>query len=88
MEGDWRRLHNEELHNLYASPYIIRVYTSRKMRLVVHVTRMGEVRCIQNFGGENLMERNNLEDISVDMWIILEWILEKSRDSSVGIALG
>jgi len=30
--GDWRRLHNEELHNLYASPNNIRVIESRKMR--------------------------------------------------------
>jgi hypothetical protein len=31
VEGDWRRLHNEELHNLYASPDIIRVIKSRRM---------------------------------------------------------
>jgi hypothetical protein len=35
--GDWRRLHNEELQNLYASPNIIRVIKSRKMRWAVHV---------------------------------------------------
>jgi hypothetical protein len=29
--GDWRRLHNEELHNLYASPYIISIFKSRRM---------------------------------------------------------
>jgi hypothetical protein len=32
VAGGWRRLHNEELHNLYASPTIIRVITSRRMR--------------------------------------------------------
>jgi hypothetical protein len=37
MTGDWRRLHNEELHNLYASPDIIRVIKSRKMKWAGHV---------------------------------------------------
>jgi hypothetical protein len=44
MAGDWRRLHNEELRNLYASPNIIKVIKSRNMRWAVYVTRMGEVR--------------------------------------------
>jgi hypothetical protein len=42
VAGGWRRLHNEELHNLYASQNIIRVIRSR--RLVEHVARMGEMR--------------------------------------------
>jgi hypothetical protein len=41
VAGDWRRLHNEELHNLYASPHTIRVIKSRTMRWVGHVVRMG-----------------------------------------------
>jgi hypothetical protein len=41
---DWRRLRKEELHNLYASPYIIRVIKSRRMRWVGHVARMGDMR--------------------------------------------
>jgi hypothetical protein len=32
VTGDWRRLHNEELHNLYSSPSIIRIIKSRRMR--------------------------------------------------------
>jgi hypothetical protein len=32
VAGEWRRLHNEELHNLYSSPDIIRVIISRRMR--------------------------------------------------------
>jgi hypothetical protein len=38
----WRKLHNEELHNLYSSHNIIRVVKSRRMRWVGHVARMGE----------------------------------------------
>jgi hypothetical protein len=38
--GDWTRLHNEELHNLYSSPNIIRTIKSRKMRWAVYVARM------------------------------------------------
>jgi hypothetical protein len=38
--GDWRKLHNEELHNLYSSPNIIRMIKSRKVRLAGHVARI------------------------------------------------
>jgi hypothetical protein len=44
VKGVWRKLHNEELHNLYSSPSLIRVITSRRMRLAGHVARMGEKR--------------------------------------------
>jgi hypothetical protein len=39
MTGVWRKVHNEELHNLYYSPSIIRI-KSRRVRLAVHVARM------------------------------------------------
>jgi hypothetical protein len=38
----WRKLHNEELHNLYSSPSTIRMTKSRRMRWAGHVARMGE----------------------------------------------
>jgi hypothetical protein len=41
VTGDWRKLHNEELHNLYSSPNIIRMIKSRRMRWAGHVARMG-----------------------------------------------
>jgi hypothetical protein len=44
VAGGWRRLHKEELHNLYASPNIIRVIQSRRMRWTGHVARMGQMR--------------------------------------------
>jgi hypothetical protein len=44
VAGGWRRLHIEELHNLYTSPSIVRVIRSRRMIWVGHVTRMCEMR--------------------------------------------
>jgi hypothetical protein len=41
---EWRKLHNEELHNLYSSPDIIRQVKSRRMRWAGHVARMEEER--------------------------------------------
>jgi hypothetical protein len=43
VTGGWRKLHNEELHNLYSSPSIIRIIKSRR-RWAGHLPRMGEKR--------------------------------------------
>jgi hypothetical protein len=42
--GSWRKLHNDELHDLYSSPNIVRVIKSRRMMWAGHVARMGEGR--------------------------------------------
>jgi hypothetical protein len=44
VAGGWRKLHNEELHDLYSSPSIIRIIKSRSMRWVGYVARMEEKR--------------------------------------------
>jgi hypothetical protein len=44
VTGEWRKLHNEKLHNLYSSPDIIREVKSRRMRWAGHVARIGEER--------------------------------------------
>jgi hypothetical protein len=41
-DRSWRILHNDELHNMYSSPNIVRVIKSRRMRWAEHVERMGE----------------------------------------------
>jgi hypothetical protein len=44
VTAEWRKLHNEELHDLYSSPSIIRIIKSRRMRLAGHVALIGEKR--------------------------------------------
>jgi hypothetical protein len=51
VTGEWRKLHSEELHNLFSSPDVIRQIKSRRMRWAGHVARMGE-ESIQRFGGK------------------------------------
>ena len=49
VTGEWRKLHNEKLNDLYLSPNIVRVIKSRKMRWTGHVARMGESRGVYRF---------------------------------------
>jgi hypothetical protein len=50
--GGWRKLHNEELHNLYCSPRIIRIIKSKRMRWAGHVARIGRRGTHIGFGGK------------------------------------
>ena len=47
--GEWKKLHNEELRDLYSLPNIVRVVKSRRMRWAGHVARMGEGRGVHRF---------------------------------------
>jgi hypothetical protein len=46
IKGEWRKIHNEELNNLYSSPNIFRVMQSKRIRWTGHVVRMREKRCV------------------------------------------
>ena len=71
VTGEWWRLHNEELNDLYSSPNTVRVIKSRRMRWAGHVASMGEERgCIVPWWG-NRRERCHWGDLGVDGWIIL-----------------
>ena len=53
VRGEWRKLHNDELSDLYPLPNIVRVLKSRRMRWAGHVARMGEGRGVyKGSGGE------------------------------------
>jgi hypothetical protein len=68
-------LHNEELHNVYSSPDIIRMMKSRWMWWAGHVARLWDVRYTIMIGKP---EGNRLsEDLDLDRRMILGWILGK-----------
>jgi len=78
VTGEWRKLYNEELNDLYFSPNTVRVNKSRRMRLEGHVARIRKSKmCMKSFGWKNPRDRHHLEDPGVDGNIILKWILKE-----------
>jgi hypothetical protein len=69
VTGGWRKLHNEELRDLYSSPSIIRVIKSRRMRWAGHVARLERRGMLVGYWWEIQTRR--------DTRIILGWILER-----------
>jgi hypothetical protein len=72
VTAEWRKLHNEELHDLYSSPSIIRIMKARRIRLEGHVARMGEKRrlLLGKPGGKRLLGRPRrrwLDNIRIDL---------------------
>jgi hypothetical protein len=59
VTGGWKKLHNEELHNLYSSPNIIRMIKSRRMRWTGHVARMGRREMHKEYWWEGQKERDH-----------------------------
>ena len=77
VTGEWRKLHNEELRDLYSLPNIVRVVKSRRMRWAGHVARMEGREVCTGFWWRSLRERDNWGDPDVDRRIILRWIVRK-----------
>jgi hypothetical protein len=61
----WRKLHSEELHNLYSSPYIVRMIISRRMRWAGHVVCMGEIGNAYKIWLESLKGRDHSENLDI-----------------------
>ena len=74
VTGEWRKLHKEELNDLYSLPYIARVLKSRRMRWAGHVSRMGEDRGVHRVLVGKPEGKRQLGDQDVDGRIILRWI--------------
>jgi hypothetical protein len=77
VTGEWRRLHNEELNDLYSSPNIIRVIESRRMGWAGHVVRMGKRKGHTGFWWRDLRKGDQLRHPGVDGSIILKWFFKK-----------
>jgi hypothetical protein len=76
--GQRRKLHKEELHDLYSSLNINRVMKLRRMRWKGHVTHIGGKKARTEHWCLNLKGRDHLEALGVDERILLKWILKKS----------
>ena len=75
VAGEWKKLHNEELNNLYCSPNIFRVIKWRRMRWAGHVARIGEGRGVYRVLVGIPEGKRPLGRTGVDGRIILRWIL-------------
>ena len=77
ITGEWRKLPNEELNDLYCSPNIVRVIKSRRIRWAGHVACMGKKGAYTGFWWGVLKERDRLGDTGVDGRIILRWMFRR-----------
>jgi hypothetical protein len=94
----WRKLHNEELHDLYSSPSIFRIIMSRRMRWAGHATQMGEKRNVYRLlvgkpEGKRALGRTRrrwVDNIKMDLleivWGGMDWIgLAQDREKWIAL---
>jgi hypothetical protein len=77
VRGEWRKVYNKELNDLYSSPTIVRVVKSSTVRWASHVASMGRGEVYTGFWLGSLRDRDHLEEPGVDRGIILRWIFRK-----------
>jgi hypothetical protein len=77
VTGEWRKLHNEELNDLYSLPNFVRVVKSRRMRWAGHVARKGRIEVCTRCWCRSLRERDHWGDQDIDGRRILRWIFRK-----------
>ena len=70
LRGEWIKLHNEEINDLYSPPNIFWVITSRRLRWVAHVACIGKLEILAGVWCVNLRERDDIEDTGMDGKII------------------
>jgi hypothetical protein len=80
VTGEWRKLRNEELNDLYTLPNIVRVVKSRRMRWAGHVARIGEDRGMHRVLVGKPEGKRPWRDQDVDGRIILRWIFRKLEE--------
>jgi hypothetical protein len=92
LNGEWRKLHNEELHDLYSLPSVIRIIKARRMRWTGHEARMEKRNACRFVGGKargkrplGRPRRRWLNNIRMDLvevgWGVVDWIdLAQGRD--------
>jgi hypothetical protein len=77
VTGGWRKLHNEELHNMYSSSNIIRIIKSMWIRWAWRVARMVRRGMHIGYWWESQKVRDHWEDLDVGGMVTLKWILER-----------
>jgi hypothetical protein len=77
VTGEWRKLHNEELNDLYSSPNVVQVIKWRRMRWAWHVAQIGERRGMYRVLVGKPEGKRSLGRPGVDGRIIIRWIFRK-----------